>query len=151
MVVPLGPVEDTSVTALLSSDRLVHSLYKIQSIPIIAKETSTALTPSIVINSSSRVWFDGETSQNLTSGRAKGCLQWDAEAMEFESEINTLNIIDSVKVSKDIVNYVAGVTGAGIIYHITSTGANVRGNVGPLEVVDVGKNGCFDAHNSGGI
>ena len=58
--------------------------------------------------------------------------------------------IDGVEVMREILPPLTGGVGAGVTYHVTFTGLNVRGNIPPLQIVDVGSNGCLDAHSLGG-
>ena len=58
--------------------------------------------------------------------------------------------IDAVDVARQDLTAIPGGVGAGVKYFITFTGDNVRGNVPPLQIVDVGINGCLDATDLGG-
>ena len=53
-------------------------------------------------------------------------------------------------VARQDLTAIPGGVGAGVKYFITFTGDNVRGNVPPLQIVDVGINGCLDATDLGG-
>lgn len=143
--VPLGTVHDAGIDASISIESLKHSTYEVQSITIVAKESSHSLTPSSDIVSGFRLRFGTEVTDTTTAGGAKGCLQWDGDLSEMKAELETLAGVDAVQVSRESIDYEAGVTGAGVRYIITFVGDNVRGNVHPLQVIDVGENGCLDA------
>eukprot|EP00956_Cyclotella_meneghiniana_P022416 scaffold42451_cov66-Cyclotella_meneghiniana.AAC.3 len=149
-VIPLGHVKDPATPASLSITSLQHSTYEVQSFVIRSSADSVALTSSNVLNSGYRIRFKSETSQTTTDAGSKGCLKWDGSAAALKSELESLAGIDSVKVSRQDLTANSGGVGAGVKYFITFTGDNVRGNVPPLQVVDVGINGCLDATDLGG-
>jgi len=149
-VIPLSSTDDANVPASLSSKSLQHSTYEIQSFSIRSSDETVALTPSSVLSSGFRVRFQSEITQTTTDGGAEGCLKWDGDANDMKLELETLLGIDGVEVSRDELSSIPGGVGAGVNYKITFTGLNVRGNIPPLQVVDVGSNGCLDAHTLGG-
>ena len=148
--VPLGTANDANIDASISVESLRHSTFEVQSIAVLAKESSQSLTPSSIINSGFRLRFDDEITGTTTAGGAKGCLRWDGDALDMKAELETLAGVDAVEISRESIAHEAGITGAGFKYTITFTGDNVRGNVKPLQVVDVGENGCTDAADEAG-
>ncbi|KAL7473049.1 hypothetical protein ACHAXS_013421 [Conticribra weissflogii] len=149
-IIPIGSKDDPHTPASLSIESLVHSTYEVQSFAIRSSVDSVTLSPSASISSGYRMRFMTETTSITTGGGEKGCLRWDGSAAEIKAELEAMKGIDSVKVTKEEISSFVGGAGAGVKYFITFTGLNVRGNVPPLEIVDIGKNGCLDAHNSGG-
>ena len=143
--VPLGTVQNAGIDASISVKSLKHSTYEVQSITIVAKESSHSLTSGSDVVSGFRLRFGSEITDTATAGGAKGCLQWDGDASDMKAELETLAGVDAVDVSRESIDYEADVTGAGFRYTITFVGDNVRGNVRPLQVIDVGENGCLDA------
>ncbi|KAL7541113.1 LOW QUALITY PROTEIN: hypothetical protein ACHAXR_012985 [Thalassiosira sp. AJA248-18] len=149
-VIPLGSADDANTAASLSSKALEHSTYEVQSFYIRSNTDSVTLTPSNVLSSGFRVRFLSESTQSTTAGGANGCLRWDSTAKDVEMELESLRGIDSVIVTKEDLSPLPGGLGAGVKYYVTFTGLNVRGNIPPLQIVDVGSNGCLDAHLLGG-
>ncbi|KAL9181119.1 hypothetical protein ACHAXT_009924 [Thalassiosira profunda] len=149
-VIPLSSKEDASAPASLSDTALEHSSYEIQSFSIRSSSDAVTLTPSSSLSSGYRLRFKSEVTQSTVAGGAAGCLAWDGSASDLKAELEALEGIDAVEVTKDDLPAVPGGVGAGVQYHITFTGLNVRGNVPPLQIIDVGSNGCLDAHAEGG-
>lgn len=148
--VPLGAVEDSSLEGFLSASSLVHATYEVQKITLRAFESSIYLTPSSVLPSGFRLRFGGETTYITSSGGSEGCLLWDAEDYDLKAELEHLYAIDSVDVTKELIAFEEGVGGAGVVFYVTFTGLNVRGDVPLIELIDVGSNGCLNADDSGG-
>ena len=149
-VVPLSSVDDANMPASLSSKSLQHATYEIQSFYIRSSVDTVTLTPSNVLSSGFRIRFKSETTQSTTAGGANGCLAWDGDANDVKVELELLSGIDMVEVSREDLPSIDGGVGAGVMYHVTFTGLNVRGNIPPLQIVDVGSNGCLDSHLLGG-
>ena len=149
-VIPLSSNDDANAPAPLSSKSLEHATYEVQSFHIRSSSDTVALTPGNILSSGYRIRFKSETTQSTNAGGTAGCLQWDGDANELKIELETLIGIDAVEVTREILPYLAGGVGAGVKYHVTFTGLNVRGNVPPLQFLDVGSNGCLDAHSLGG-
>jgi len=147
---PLGAVDDAGIDASISIESLKHSTYEVQSITVVAKESSHSLTSSSDIISGFRLRFGTEITDTTTAGGAEGCLRWDGDASDMKAELETLAGVDSVRVSRRTIHYEEGVTGAGFQYTVTFVGDNVRGNISPLQVIDVGGNGCMDASDEAG-
>ena len=150
-VIPLSSVDDPGVAASLSSISLQHSTYEVQSFFIRSTDEYVTLTPSTSLVSGFRVRFKSETTETTTEGGARGCLKWDGDALLLKAELETLEGIDSVAVTRENLPSIAGGMGAGVKYYVTFTGENVRGNVPPLEIVDIGTNGCLDSYSIGGV
>eukprot|EP00985_Skeletonema_marinoi_P002205 scaffold893_cov143-Skeletonema_marinoi.AAC.9 len=150
-VIPLSSADDSNSPASLSSQSLRHSTYEVQSFFIRSNDEHVTLTPSSSLVSGFRIRFKSETSQTTTDGGAKGCLRWDSEALQLKAELETLAGIDSVEVTREHLPAITGGEGEGVKYYVTFTGDNVRGNVPPLEIVDIGTNGCLDSHSIGGV
>ncbi|KAL7554112.1 hypothetical protein ACHAWF_017504 [Thalassiosira exigua] len=149
-VIPLSSQEDSNSPASLSEIALQHSTYEVQSFYIRSNSEAVTLTPSTSLSSGFRIRFKSETTQRTTVGGTEGCLAWDGASTDLKSELQTLEGIDSVEVAREDLPSIPGGVGAGVKYSVTFTGANVRGNVPPLQIVDVGSNGCLDAHLLGG-
>ena len=149
-VVPLSSIEDANVVASLSPKSLEHATYEVQSFHIRSSSYDVALTPGNELSSGYRVRFKSETTQSTNAGGDGGCLQWDGSANDLKIELETLLGIDAVEVKREVLQPVAGGIGSGVEYQITFTGSNVRGNVPPLQILDVGSNGCLDAQLLGG-
>ena len=149
-VIPLSSNDDANAPASLSSKSLEHATFEVQSFHIRSSLDTVPLTPGNTLSSGYRIRFKSETTQSTNAGGAAGCLQWDGDANEVKIELETLIGIDAVGVTREILPYLAGGVGAGVKYHVTFTGLNVRGNVPPLQILDVGSNGCLDAHSLGG-
>lgn len=149
-VIPLSHEKDAQLPASLSSKALQHSTYEVQSFSIRSSTDSTILTPSNTLSSGYRLRFKFETTSTTTASGLGGCLKWDGDADDIKVELETMSGIDSVQVSKEVLPGLTNGVGAGVKYFITFTGLNVRGNVPPLQLVDVGTNGCLDAHDLGG-
>ena len=150
-VIPLSSADDSNSPASLSSQSLRHSTYEVQSFFIRSNDEHVTLTPSSSLVSGFRIRFKSETSQTATDGGAKGCLRWDSDALQLKAEMETLKGIDSVEVTREHLPAITGGEGEGVKYYVTFTGDNVRGNVPPLEIVDIGTNGCLDSHSIGGV
>ncbi|KAL7514942.1 hypothetical protein ACHAXN_013076 [Cyclotella atomus] len=149
-VIPLGNIKDPETPSSLSLNSLQHSTYEVQSFYIRSNSDTTTLTPSNTLNSGYRIRFKAETSHQTSEAGSSGCLKWDGSANALKSELESLSGIDAVKVSRQDLAAVPGGVGAGVKYFITFTGDNVRGNVPPVQIVDVGTNGCLDAADRGG-
>ena len=149
-VVPLGHVNDPNVPASLSHKSLQHSNYEVQSFAIRSNSDSVTLTPSNTLNSGYRIRFKSETTHLTNSAGSSGCLKWDGSAAALKAELESLAGIDSINVTRETLSAIPGSVGAGVKYLITFTGNNVRGNVPPLQIIDVGINGCLDATDLGG-
>ena len=149
-VIPLGRVEDSSAPASLSHKSLQHSSYEVQSFAIRSNFDSVVLTPSNTLNSGYRIRFKSETTHGTEAAGSNGCLKWDGSAAALKEELESLAGIDSVDVTRQPLSAIPGGVGSGVKYLITFTGDNVRGNVPPLQIVDVGINGCLDATDLGG-
>ncbi len=150
-IIPLSSPDDSNSPASISFKSLEHSTYEVQSFFIRSSDEHVTLTPSTTLVSGFRIRFKSETSQTTTDGGASGCLKWDSDALHLKAELETLEGIDSVVVTKEDLPAVTGGVGAGVKYYVTFTGDNVRGNVPPLEVVDIGTNGCLDSKTIGGV
>ena len=146
--VPLGEEKDPSVDGYISFKSLIHATYEVQKITIRAFESSESLTPSSLVPSGFRLRFGKETTYVTSTGGAEGCLCWDAEAIELKAELEMLQTIDSVEVTKQDIAFEESIGGAGVLYYITFSG--LRGDVPLLEIIDVGSNGCLDASDFGG-
>ncbi|KAL7442689.1 hypothetical protein ACHAXH_009869 [Discostella pseudostelligera] len=149
-VVPLSYVEDANTAASLSSKSLDHATYEVQSFFIRSSSYATTLTPSDILSSGYRIRFKSETSKRTATAGAGGCLKWDGGAGDIRVELESMEGVDSVDVTREDLPPVLGGAGAGVKYYVTFTGSNVRGNVPPLQIVDVGSNGCLDAQLLGG-
>ncbi|KAL3797523.1 hypothetical protein HJC23_009887 [Cyclotella cryptica] len=150
-IVPLSVVNDPMILASLSQTSLQHSTYEVQSFYIRSNRDSVTLTPSNTLNSGYRIRFKLETTRKSKDAGSSGCLKWDGSAHDLQSELESLAGIDAVQVTKHDLPAILGGAGAGVQYFITFTGDNVRGNVPPLQIVDVGTNGCLDASDLGGV
>jgi len=150
-VIPLSSEDDSNSPASLSSKSLQHSTYEVQSFFIRSNDELVTLTPSTNFVSGFRIRFKSETTQTTTEGGAKGCLRWDGDALQLKAELETLEGIDSVQVTREDLPAIAGGIGAGVKYFVTFTGDNVRGNVPPLKIIDIGTNGCLDSYSIGGV
>ena len=150
-VIPLSSADDPNSPASLSSKSLQHTTYEVQSFFIRSNDDHVTLTPSINFVSGFRIQFKTETTQTTMEGGSKGCLRWDSDALQLKDELETLEGIDSVEVTREDLPAIAGGVGAGVKYHVTFTGDNVRGNVPPLQIIDIGTNGCLDSHSIGGV
>lgn len=149
-VVPLSSIEDVNVVASLSPKSLEHATYEVQSFHIRSTSYDVTLTPGNELCSGYRVRFKSETTQNTNAGGAGGCLQWDGSANDLKIELESLLGIDAVEVTREVLHPVEGGVGSGVKYQVTFTGSNVRGNVPPLQILDIGSNGCLDAQLLGG-
>ena len=149
-VIPLSSAEDANIPASLSSKSLQHATFEVQSFYIRSSSEAVSLSPSSILSSGFRIRFKNEITQRSTVGGAEGCLKWDGDANDMKLELETLEGIDAVDVSREDLLSVPGGAGAGVKYHVTFTGSNVRGNIPPLQIVDVGLNGCLDAQLLGG-
>ena len=138
-VIPLSLEADSAVSASLSSASLEHSSAEVQAFSIRSNSDSAVLSPGTDIVSSYRVRFRTETSD---------CILWDGSADLLKTELESLDGIDSVLVSREEIDAVPGGLGAGVKYEITFVGLGVRGSVPSLQVVDIGTNGCLDADSS---
>ncbi|KAL7444023.1 hypothetical protein ACHAXM_009254 [Skeletonema potamos] len=150
-VIPLSSEDDSNFPASLSFKSLQHSTYEVQSFFIRSSDEFVTLTPSTNLVSGFRIRFKSETTQTTTEGGANGCIRWDGDALQVKAELETLEGIDSVDVTREDLPAIAGGVGAGVKYYVTFTGDNVRGNVPPLKIIDVGTNGCLDSHSIGGV
>lgn len=143
--IPLGAVDDPTFDASLSFKALQHASYEVQVVTIKATIEAGELTPSNVASSGFRLKFGDEITSTTTSGGESGCIRWDATSEELRDELQSLPNIDYVNVSSREIAFVENVTGGGKAYSITFSGNLVRGDVDLLEVIDIGKNGCFDS------
>ena len=103
-----------------------------------------------ILSSGYWICFKLETTQSTNADGADGCLQWDGDSNNVKIELETLIGIDAVGVTREILPPLTDGVGVGVKYHITFTGLNVRGNIPPLQILDVGLNGCLDAHSLSG-
>ena len=150
-VIPLSSMDDAATTASLSSASLDHASREVQSFTIRSSSEDASITPSDVLSSGYRIRFKSETTQRTTAAGARGCLKWDGDAHDIKVELESMTGIDAVEVTRELLPLDIGGAGAGVKYFVTFTGSNVGGNVPPLQIVDVGSNGCLDAHLLGGI
>lgn len=149
VIVPLAAANYLTMEASLLSESLIHLTYKVQTFVLRAAELAGPLTPSETLTSVFWLQFGTEMTSRMTAGGSPGCLKWDAEPSEIQTELETFLGIDEVFVAREEVLLIPGVAGAGVAFRVTFTGTNVWGNILPLQVIDVGSNGCFDASNSG--
>ena len=147
-VIPLASVDDANTPASLSSKSLQHATYEVQSFYIRSSSDTVTLTPSSVLTSGFRIRFKTEITHSTTAGGADGCLKWDSDADELKHELESLAGIDSVHVTREDLSPIPGGVGAGVGFAITFTGLNVRGNIPPLQIIDVGSNSCLDSAGS---
>jgi len=146
---PLATVDDPYKSSSITFKALQHSSYEVQSLIIRATETVVALTPSNITKSGFRLRIGQYTTDRTTSGGSNGCLQWDGEPSLMKTEIEFILGKDSIEVNKEIIPYSAGISGAGVTYHITFSGKSVRGKNNPIMIIDIGENGCLDADDYG--
>lgn len=145
-IIPLADVNDPSIVATVGYEGLKHSSYEVQEIIITASIEAGRLTPSQEIMSSFRLQFDTEVTRNPGRGGSDGCMPWDGTASELKAQLESLSNIDSISVSRELVE--SSLThGEGVRFKVTFNGRKNRGNVSTLQIVDIGNNGCADASN----
>ena len=130
-VVPLSSTDDADSHASLSPKSLEHATYEVQSFHIRSRSDTMTLTSGDIFRPGYRIRFKSETTQTTKAGGANGCLQWDGSANDLKIELETLNGIDAVEVTREVLPPITGGAGAGIQYHVTYTGLNVWGNKHP--------------------
>ncbi len=149
-LVPLASAKDPTKEASLSYSALKYSSYEVQELKLTASNAANTLTPSDTILSGFRLKVGSETSRLPGSGGADGCMRWDGTPKEVKEHLESLLNVDKVEVSKAIIAANEGIHGEGVQFSVTFTGDRVRGNMPSIQIVDIGSNGCADAHKSGG-
>ena len=136
--VELSTVADVTVSASLTHAALQHATYEVQALVFTHASPPTAAAGY-------RLRFRGYSTHLTRAGGDFGCLSTAASATEVRSELLRLLSVDDLLVSKSVSNSTA------TTYLVTFTGSLVRGDVPPLEVVDMGTNGCSAGAPAGSV
>ena len=92
-----------------------------------------------------RLRFRGYTTFSSLAGGDSGCLTTASSAADVRTELLKLLSIDDVLVTKAQAN------STGTTFLVTFTGSLVRGDVPPIDVIDMGSNGCTPSSPSNSV
>jgi len=143
--VPLGRVDNPQKPYYIQTGDIINATWEIQEIIIAAQTLSSHAT---AIYGGFRAQFGYQTTSETIAGGQTGCLAWGATSDELKNEIEALQGIDSVVVTREHATNASGKNvSVRYSYFVTFSGSSVAGNVPQLYFVDIGANGC-DAFNA---